>query len=394
MATGRNAIQDLAELMFVKTPEPFGQVIYEANATFTVPAGVTSISMCCIGEASVTVSATVVCRSHSTMVGTGYDGGAAGGHSGNNSGGGGGGGAGGYGGGGGLGNSGNAGVGTNGGAGSGGSAGGGGGGPQYQPGGAGGGVGLKGQGTSGAATSVFGDNGNPGSGGAIGSYTTAGGKYGGGKGGAGAPSAGYPGNAGQAGANLRYANNVAVTPGQSVTVAVSNTNWLSGCRIMWGGGRSYPSNAGDLWPSGWYIYYRIYVTANAGATDYTSIGEIELRATVGGADITTTVTPAWASSQYPSVQTPDKLVNNAYGASTDCWLAANATVPVWVWLQPSTDGTYVRELAMWPHPTVPNRAPGTFTVQGSLDGSTWTDIKTFTGITGWTANTAKTFDLS
>jgi len=33
-------------------------------------------------------------------------------------------------------------------------------------------------------------------------------------------------------------------------------------------------------------------------------------------------------------------------------------------------------------------------VQGSLDGSTWTDIKTFTGITGWTANTAKTFDLT
>lgn len=393
MATGRNAIQDLAELMFGRAAAPYGQVIYEANATFTVPAGVTSISMVCIGEASVTVSGTAVCRSHGTMVGTGGDGGAAGGHSGNNSGGGGGGGAGGYAGNGGIGNNGNASSGSVGQAGSGGAAGGGGGGGSYQPGGAGGGVGLRGQGSSGGV-SLAGDNGTPGSNGAIGNFTTVGGKYGGGKGGLGAPSPGTNGSAGQAGANLRYTNSVAVTPGQSVTVDVSNTNWLSGCRIMWGAGRSYPSNAGDLVPPGWYSYYRIYITALAGASDYVSVGEVELRSTVGGADITTTGTPCTASSVFGGSTPASNLVNNAYGATTDCWTGANATMPAWCTVQPSADATYVRELAIWPHPTTPTRAPSAFVFQGSMDGSTWTDIKSFTGISGWAASTAKTFDMS
>lgn len=56
------------------------------------------------------------------------------------------------------------------------------------------------------------------------------------------------------GGNLRWANNVAVTPGETLTVQMVGGsmggytifNSRGGVRILWGGGRSYPSNALDM----------------------------------------------------------------------------------------------------------------------------------------------------
>ena len=56
--------------------------------------------------------------------------------------------------------------------------------------------------------------------------------------------------------------------------------------------------------------------------------------------------------------------------------------------------TRVAEIAIWSVHDLIARMPRDFIFQGSNDGTTWTDIKTFTGITGWTASTATTFDLS
>jgi hypothetical protein len=82
--------------------------------------------------------------------------------------------------------------------------------------GAGGGVGLLGEGASGTVSSAPGSGGTAGQ--ASGSFTTgpAGGEYGGGGG-------------------CRRGNNVE-------TVVQENGGW-GGCRIIWGPGRSYPSNA-------------------------------------------------------------------------------------------------------------------------------------------------------
>jgi hypothetical protein len=100
----------------------------------------------------------------------------------------------------------------------------------------GGGVGLLGAGSNGTA----GTNGDPtavaGGSGSGGSGST----YGGG----GIPGS-YSGN-GRGGA-LSYKNSVAVTPGQSVTITIPATAMANGAvRIMYGGGRSYPSTAGDM----------------------------------------------------------------------------------------------------------------------------------------------------
>lgn len=93
----------------------------------------------------------------------------------------------------------------------------------------GGGVGLLGAGPSGTTNGQHGSVqfGNQAYGGSAWSITTA--VYGG---------------------NLRWTQ-LAVSPGETLTIAIAARQSTSvhthgACRIMWGGGRSYPNNAGDL----------------------------------------------------------------------------------------------------------------------------------------------------
>ena len=230
------------------------EFIGTSSASFTVPAGVSLLSAVCVGYAAVVISGSAVCASGGSYSPTG-DGGGNGGVGGAGGigysfpsypGAGAGGGAGGYSGDGGGGSSGATQneftlewVGPfNGGNGSGGGGGGGGGGPQgtpaFQAPGYGGGVGLLGQGSSGSG-------GSPMASGTAGSAS--GGTYGGGIGGTGYGADGYPG------ANLRWKNNIAVTPGQTFTIYLAAQPGIDGpsaVRVMWGGGRSYPSNAGNV----------------------------------------------------------------------------------------------------------------------------------------------------
>ena len=105
----------------------------------------------------------------------------------------------------------------------------------------GGGVGLLGQGSSGTVTST---DGNPGSNGTGITYG----------GGLCATGAGYPYYSGGQGGALAYKNNIAVTPGQTITLSIPATLTDSGgaagaaaVRIIWGAGRSFPStNTGDM----------------------------------------------------------------------------------------------------------------------------------------------------
>ena len=241
---------------------PAGQVLLLTGTTsWTVPAGVTSICVVAVqgGESpisgapavTVTVDSVIVCRAQNeNRIG---DGGGNGGYGGvgdtdgatyvSN---GGGGGAGGY-----SGNGGNGGEGTsystpplsgagNGGGGSGGACT-----YTYSIGGIagyGGGVGLLGQGVNGAAVgggSNWSQNGLPGSSGS-------GQTYGGGAAGA----TYYPLINGGRGGALAYKNNIAVTPGQVISLSIPATITDAGAaavRIIWGAGRSFPStNTGDV----------------------------------------------------------------------------------------------------------------------------------------------------
>lgn len=233
---------------------PAGQVVLLTGTTsWTVPAGVTSISVVAVQGGSnpnsgapavtVTINSTIVCRAQNeNRIGDG------GGNAGTQGNGGsdyetytlygGGSGAGGY-----SGNGGNGG--SNDGfsivfptSGNGGGGGGGGFDNSSLP-GNGGSVGLLGQGSNGAAGNQGQDGGNGSSGTALG--------YG-----AGAKGVGnyYPNMAGGRGGALSYKNNIAVTPGQAVTLSIPATIANAGpaaVRIIWGAGRSFPStNTGDV----------------------------------------------------------------------------------------------------------------------------------------------------
>lgn len=122
-----------------------------------------------------------------------------------------------------------------------GSGGGGGGGKGYSshedgtiavPGTPGGGVGLLGQGNNGASN---GGNGSVIAGPIVGA-----------------------GPVGNSGGDLRWKNDIPVTPGETLTIHLGTDGFHDstsrpGCRIIWGGARSFPFNAGDLLPQGQLI---------------------------------------------------------------------------------------------------------------------------------------------
>lgn len=140
-------------------------------------------------------------------------------------------------------------------------------------------------------------------------------------------------------------------------------------------------------------YWRIWITANNGDI-YTALQEIQLRATVGGADLTTPSTPTSQSSQLDSGSTAANLVDNyaAPNPQDSAWSTwctpANAGFPQWVRFDLGSPTTVV-ELAIWPHNG--NRGPLDFLVQGSNDATTWSTEATFAGVTGWALSVAKTF---
>lgn len=253
--------------MFSRSVEPSGQIVFTsdtygdlASTNWVVPAGVYSISVVavgsCQGGSAALLRGGVELLSNYSTISAGVVGGGNGGPAGTSTGRGpaneaGAGGAGGYSGNGGAGGSastsalpGNY-TGNPGFAGSGGGGGGGGSGHGTSDpkgfGGYGGGVGLLGIGVSGAAgaagTAYYQYGGDGISGSALGGDV-----YGHGV------SNAY-GSA--SGGSLRYKNNIPVTPGETLNVAMSGTsmggykisNSLGGVRILWGGGRSYPSNA-------------------------------------------------------------------------------------------------------------------------------------------------------
>ncbi len=163
-----------------------------------------------------------------------------------------------------------------------------------------------------------------------------------------------------------------------------------GVRIMWGDDRAFPGNAEDIVRPGWWKFWRIYITA-VGSGSVAGLAEIELRATAGGADLTSPSTPMGASSNNAA-----SLVDNNTSLA---WTTASTGSPWWAWadLSASNYGQAqpAVELALWPSgSSTASVSPTDFIVQGSLDGTTWTDIKSFSGVTGWTAGTPKIFSLT
>lgn len=140
-----------------------------------------------------------------------------------------------------------------------------------------------------------------------------------------------------------------------------------------------------------YRYWRIYVQANNAPGSAIQFTEVELRATAGGADLTTTSTPVTASSSYPGADYQPTNLVNGNTSNTSGWASNLISTNQWVRFDLGSAAS-IAQVAIHPHSSFTVN-PKDFIIQGSNDGTTFTDLKSFAGVSGWAANTWKTFDL-
>lgn len=140
---------------------------------------------------------------------------------------------------------------------------------------------------------------------------------------------------------------------------------------------------------GQYRYWRIYVQTNGGSNNI-CICEIELRGSVGGSDLTTPSTPATASSSEFGYG-PEKMIDNN-NITTSWYTSAGAIADQWARFD-MVSAVYVAQVTIMPTASAYSAAPKDFKIQGSNDGTNFTDVKAFTNVTGWAYNTLKTFNL-
>ena len=148
-------------------------------------------------------------------------------------------------------------------------------------------------------------------------------------------------------------------------------------------------------------YWRVLITDNNGDASYVSLVDLELRATVGGADQTDptgVVVEYTALSEANVSNNPPLAFDNNYSSSK--WTsAARPTVGSPQWIKANFDRStpfdtkvYVREISIVGCITGQTAmAPKDFALQRSDDDSSWTTVLTVTGQTGWTAGERRNF---
>jgi hypothetical protein len=132
---------------------------------------------------------------------------------------------------------------------------------------------------------------------------------------------------------------------------------------------------------GTYSFWRLYVTANDGDTDYTSLSELEL--IVGGSNVIATAT---SSANSSSDGGSDANAAKDNDQNTEWVTASGSAVPSWVafgFASPITVSAY----ALRSQRVVTGRTPTMFKLQGNNSGTgpseTWIDVDSVTGSSGW-----------
>jgi hypothetical protein len=140
-------------------------------------------------------------------------------------------------------------------------------------------------------------------------------------------------------------------------------------------------------------YWRLLITANDGSALYYGCTEIEMRATVGGADWTQDFINITASSEINTSNGGDRAFDNNDATG---WLSSTAVTS---WVRGAFDTSPINWRACaqvvikgsW---NAPNASPKDFQIQWSDDNSAWTTVLTVAGQTGWTgASDVRTFNV-
>ena len=149
-------------------------------------------------------------------------------------------------------------------------------------------------------------------------------------------------------------------------------------------------------PEASYRYWRIFILKNNGNVSWLALDEVELRGSVGGADITTPATPVTASTQYDWAYDPKHTVDNLL-STTPPWISSpNAVTNQWLRYDLGTP-TAIAQVAMCWNAAIAageGTSPKDLRIEGSNDGTNFTTVKTFLGNTSWPdGGVFKVFDL-
>lgn len=132
--------------------------------------------------------------------------------------------------------------------------------------------------------------------------------------------------------------------------------------------------------------WRLNITAINGAAR-ADVRDIQLRSTVGGADITS---PSH-SQPFCDQHFSGYVAQNAFDRTSNIW-ASNSTSGVIGYNLRPENAAPVAEVAITSGSST--EAPKDFTIEKSDDGGlTFAVVSMQTGVTGWTAGVAKTFAL-
>lgn len=173
-------------------------------------------------------------------------------------------------------------------------------------------------------------------------------------------------------AALKYSDN-----GSAYTTAFNiwEISWISSTLLT----RAWPQTPA----AGEYKAHRFYVTAaNGGA--FAIMGEAELHATNGGADITTTPSTSYGSP----ASTQEKLWDN--NANDGAWLTVSSEVPGW-FMYVHAVPKHVSEYTLT-NDVGTQYSWNAWKLQGTNDGVTFTDLDTQSGITWASEPLTKTFN--
>lgn len=122
-------------------------------------------------------------------------------------------------------------------------------------------------------------------------------------------------------------------------------------------------------------YWRVFITATG--SNVIGVSEIELRDTVGGADLTGSGTAS--ASAIDGSNVPAQAVDNNTGTDWSTW---PANPPQWWAYDFGAGNAYdIRQLRFTPRSGWPTEAPKDFDLQYSDDGTTWVSKCGFAGVT-------------
>ena len=147
-------------------------------------------------------------------------------------------------------------------------------------------------------------------------------------------------------------------------------------------------------PAASYRYWRIFILNNNGNVDFLALNEVELRGSVGGADITTPATPVTASTQYDATYDSKYTVDNLL-VDLPRWVSSpSAVTNQWLRYDLGTPTSIAQVAMCFNDPYAPDSSPKDLRIEGSNDGTTFTPIKEFLNNTSWTTGAVfKTFTL-